>query len=293
MALAAMLVPAAWATAAAAPDPELVKNPDPAVDAGATLTLERDGNWLIIKGGALGEDGLRINYLEAYCRAGSTAADWVEHTRMRHRTETVAADEDGRRLHLRDTLEDGLVVDHVITAHADHVLFMTRAHNPTDRRSEAHWAQPCVRVGPFTGTPSDADLEDERYLHRCFIFIDGELQRLPTQPWATEARYTPGQVWRPQDVPEDDVNPRPLSPLHPSHGLIGCFSADGEHLLALAWEPWQELFQGVAHCIHADFRLGGIEPGETREIIGRAYVLPADGEALLARYEEDFGKRED
>src|SRR5829696_3229757 len=42
------------------------------------LTLAREGHWLIIRGEQAPE--IRINYLEAYCRAGSTGADWMNHT---------------------------------------------------------------------------------------------------------------------------------------------------------------------------------------------------------------------
>ena len=62
-------------------------------------------------------------------------------------------------------------------------------------------------------------------------------------------------------------------------------------LLACAWEPYQELFQGVAVCVHADFRIGGIKPGETKKIRGKIYLLPADADALLRRYERDFPER--
>ena len=44
------------------------------------LTLRRDGHWLVIEGKHLPDGELRINYLEAYCRANSTDADWVKHT---------------------------------------------------------------------------------------------------------------------------------------------------------------------------------------------------------------------
>ena len=111
---------------------------------------------------------------------------------------------------------------------------------------------------------------------------------MPTQPWSTKARYTPGQVWRPKNVGKDDVNPRPLSELTPSNGLIGCFSADNKMILASAWEPYQELFQGVITCVHSDFRLGGLAPGESKQIRGKLYLVPADVDALLKRYERDF-----
>jgi hypothetical protein len=111
---------------------------------------------------------------------------------------------------------------------------------------------------------------------------------MPTPQWATQARYTPGQVWCPIGVPRTDVNPRPLSSLVPSNGLIGVFSADEKLIFATAWEPYQELFQGVGRCVHSDFRLGGLQPGETKQIRGKIYIVPNDVPALVARYGKDF-----
>lgn len=271
--------------------------------AGSGLRLRRDGHWLVIAGAQIPGGEIRINYLEAYCRANSTDADWVEHTVIRHRNELVSASPDGREIRLRDTLTDGVVVNHLITAGVDDVTFELVAHNPTDRRSEAHWAQPCVRLGAFTGFDADysrGDLND--YLSKCFIFLPGAaaptpgdkslalsvLTRMPTPVWETKARYTPGQVWAAPGVPRTDVNPRPLNPQTPANGLIGCFSGDETMIFATAWEPYQELFQGVARCLHSDFRLGGLEAGETKRIKGKIYVVPNDVAALLARYGRDF-----
>ncbi|MEO8353774.1 MAG: hypothetical protein ABI680_18765 [Chthoniobacteraceae bacterium] len=253
----------------------------------SSLTLSRDDHWLIIRGAAIPGGEIRINYLEAYCRANSTDADWVKHTVIPHRSEVVSIQPDGREIRLRDTLEDGVTVEHLITAGADEVNFKLIAHNPTAIPSTAQWAQPCVRLGVFTGfAESGGDLDD--YLPKCFVFMVGKLARLPTQPWATEARYTPGQVWCPACVPRTDVNPRPLSSLVPSNGLIGCFSADEKVIFATAWEPYQELFQGVARCLHSDLRLGGLAPGETKTVRGKIYLVSTGVEALVARYEKDF-----
>ncbi|MEX2382810.1 MAG: hypothetical protein WD490_10530 [Opitutales bacterium] len=253
-----------------------------------TLTLAREGNWLIVQGPEVPGNEIRINYLEAYCRPDSTDADWVEHTLVGHQTELISLNEERNVMKLRCTLSDGVVVDHVITAGPDEVDFRLVAHNPTDTRSEAHWAQPCVRVGPFTGFTEEGIPSPEDYLEKSFIFLEGELARMPTAGWATEARYTPGQVWRPEDVPPSDVNPRPLNPLIPSAGLIGCFSEQEDWIFATAWEPYQELFQGVARCLHSDFRLGGLKPGETKRIRGKIYLVPNDVPALVERYEDDF-----
>ncbi len=252
-----------------------------------TLTLSRSDNWLVVHGPHLPGREIRINYLEACCRANSTDADWGTHTVIPFQTELTALSGDGKTVKLKSTLEDGVTIDHTITANDDEVDFRLVAHNPGVKRSEAHWAQPCVRLGDFTGVGQTGP-DPNDYLPKCFIFLDGQLQRMPTAHWATKARYTPGQVWCPAHVPRSDVNPRPLSPLVPSNGLIGCFSGDEKLIFATAWEPYQELFQGVARCLHADFRLGGLLPGETKRIRGKIYIVPADVESLLKRYARDF-----
>jgi hypothetical protein len=243
------------------------------------LTISWADNYLTIRGPKLPKEGVRVHYLEAYCRPGSTDRDWSE-TVIRHKTELVSASE--RQIRLRCTIADGVIVKHEITAGEDEVRFELVATNPTEKPSEAHWAQPCIRVGNFTGRGQ------QDYLSSCFIFLDGKLARLPTQPWAEKARNIPGQVYCPKHVDRRDVNPRPLSELVPSNGLMGCFSRDGDMILATAWEPYQELFQGVGVCIHSDFRLGGLQPKETKKIRGKIYLVKADPAALLKRYENDF-----
>lgn len=247
----------------------------------AGLRLDWSENILTIRGDGLSGGDVKVWYLEAFCRPGSTDRQW-RRTVIPHRTELVAADAEGRHLRLRSELADGVVVTHDIRAGADEVEFRLVAHNPTQTPSEAHWAQPCIRVGPFTGRGQDD------YLPKCFIFVDGHLSRMPVEPWAATARYTPGQVWSAPGVDRRDVNPRPLSEVTPSSGLIGCFSGDGKMLLATAWEPYQELFQGVIVCLHSDFRIGGLQPGETKRIRGKIYLTKADVSALVARYQRDF-----
>lgn len=253
------------------------------------LTLVREKNMLFIRGPQLPGE-ISINYLEAYCRAGSTDADWVKHTVVKHTSEVVSAS--AHEVRLRDTLEDGVIVEHTITARDSEVDFRLVVHNPTSTRSEAHWAQPCVRLSKFLGMDEKTAGRAEDYLPKSFVFLDGKLTRMPTQPWATQARYVPGQVWCPKHVPRTDVNPRPLSSLVPSNGLIGCFSADERMIYATAWEPYQELFQGVIRCLHSDFRLGGLAPGEKRDIRGKIYLVPNDVPALLSRYAKDFPEHE-
>lgn len=245
------------------------------------LQLQWEKDYLIISGDHLPGKEIKIHYLEAYCRAGSTDADWVTHTMVGHTTEQVEASADRTLIRLEDVVSDGVRVSHEIRSTSDEVRFEITAHNPTMKRSEAHWAQPCIRLDKFTGA------NQETYLAKSFIFLEGKLARFPTKDWATQARYMPGQVWCPKGVDRNDVNPRPLSPLVPSNGLIGCYSADDKRIFGVAFDPYQELFQGVAVCLHSDFRLGGLQPRETRKIKGRIYIVP-DVSTLLKRYESDF-----
>lgn len=246
------------------------------------LKLHWEKNYLTISGEHLPGRTMQIHYLEAYCRDRSTDADWVKHTKIPHETALLEANDDGTFIKLRCRVADGLIVTHEIRSTHDEVDFRIHAHNPTDLRSEAHWAQPCIRLDRFTGA------DQQSYLDKSFVFLGGELSRMPTRQWATRARYTPGQVWCPRGVDRNDVNPRPLSPLVPSNGLIGCFSEDESMIFATAFEPYQELFQGVIVCLHSDFRLGGVAAGESKQIRGKIYIVPDDLPALLARYEKDF-----
>ncbi|HVN79353.1 MAG TPA: hypothetical protein VMW38_10180 [Terriglobia bacterium] len=252
------------------------------------LTLSWQQNILTISGKQLPGKAMRILYLEAYCRPNSQTTDWVTHTVIGHQTKLISISADHTQLKLQCTLNDGVVVDHLITAYPDEVDFRLMARNPTAKVSEAHWAQPCVRVGEFTGLGDPHKQETYSYLKKSFVFVDGRLSLMPTEDWATEARYTPGQEWAAPGVSPADVNPRPLNPHVPSNGLIGCYSADEKMIFATAWEPYQELFQGIVTCLHSDFRIGGLKPGEKKPIRGKIYFVPNDVRALLERYARDF-----
>lgn len=259
------------------------------------LELSWSGNFLTISGSEVPGGSVSIHYLEAFCRDGSTARPW-HFTVIPHSTRLIEAAPDRSRLVLESQVEDGVVVRHTITAEADSIDFQVTARNPTARTSMVHWAQPCMRVDKFVGVATEHD--SEAYLGRSFVFDRSPSTGEPVRkflaewkPWARAARYTPGQVWPGPGVSRNDVNPRPLNPRTTANGLIGCISADGRKLLAMAWDPYQELFQGVVVCLHSDFRIGGLKPGETREIRGKIYLLDNDPAKLLKRYEHDFPNR--
>lgn len=253
------------------------------------ITLAWQDNFLTIHHPSIPGGKIETWYLEAYCRPESTNRVWNK-TLIGHKTKLIDISDDKTQLRLRCTLEDGVTVDHVIRAIANGVSFELIATNKTSEVSQAHWAQPCTRVGPFTGTGPSETENKYAYLAKSFIFQDSDDKPdfMPTSDWSLKARYTPGQVWCPNHVPRADVNPRPLHPKPPHLGLIGCVSKDDKWILALAWEPYQELFQGVIRCLHSDFRIGGLAPGESKRIRGRIYLMPNDFPSLLASYRRDF-----
>ena len=53
----------------------------------------------------------------------------------------------------------------------DEVDFRVVATNPTRVASQAHWAQPCIRVDRYAGVKPEHN--SEAYLPRCFIEVDG------------------------------------------------------------------------------------------------------------------------
>lgn len=258
-----------------------IRAPQAEESSSAGLTLTWDRNLLLIHDAKIPGGRVEINYLEAYCRSGSTNRRWEE-TVIPHRTEKLDATSDGKFIRLLSKLEGRVEARHEIRASEDEVTFQVTAVNRGPAYVDAVWVQPCIRLGPFTGR------NQANYVERSFIFVDGKLTPLDRTRRTTEAIYKGGQVYVPEGIGLADVNPRPISPDVPSNGLIGCFSADGRYILATAWEPYQELFQGVIVCLHSDFRLGGLSPGETKTARGKIYLIKNDPEELLRRYQRDF-----
>ena len=260
------------------------KEAKPAAD--KVLVDWRD-NRLTVLSGRLPGGKVETWYLEAFCRRGSTHRKWEE-TTISHKTERLDGTGPKTRIRLKTTVEGGLEVWHDIRVVSDGVRFDLRMTNTGKTPTEAEWAQPCMQVAGFTGRIQ------ETYLDRCFIFTEKKerhgLTLLSEMPREEEAIYKGGQIYVPKGIDRLDVNPRPLSTITPVNNLIGCFSADDKTLLATAWDATQELFQGVIVCVHADFRVGGLKPGETKKILGKLYLMDNDVPALLRHYQRDFGK---
>jgi len=248
------------------------------------LQLTWTNNMLTISAPWLPGEAIEVWHMEAFCRPGSTKRDWKE-TVVPHKTTLVSASKKGDHLKLRTLIEPFTQCEHEIRSTADEVTFTYKIHNHGVSAEDIAWFQPaCIRLAKFTGR------NQSNYIERSFIFTDKGLTFLDQMPRAEEAVYRGGQVYVPEGIDLEDVNPRPISSIKPANGLIGCVSADDEYLLATASSHTHELFQGVIVCLHSDPHLGGLKPRQSKTIMQKIYILKNDPDALLKRYRKDFGK---
>ncbi len=250
------------------------------------LKLAWQTNVLKITGAKLPGGTLDVWWLEAFCRRGSTKRPWNE-TTLAHTTELISADPNGQWLRLRSKVEPAVEVLQKLTVVKDGVEFAVELKNSGDAPADLEWFEPCIHVDRFTGR------QQTNYIERCFIFTASGLTMLDQLPRNEAALYRGGQVYVPAGINQDDVNPRPISPVMPANGLIGCFSADNLYLLATAWDKTQHLFQGVIVCIHSDPHVGGLKPHETKQLRGIIYLMKNDPAKLLQQYQRDFAGQPD
>lgn len=251
--------------------------------AAAGLTLSWTNNVLSVSGPNLPGRTLDIWYLEAFCRSGSTQRDWWQ-TVLPHKTTLVSVSRDRKRLRFLTRFDPAVEVIHEVRAGKDEVEFDFRLTNQGDTPVDVNWFQPaCIRVGRFTGR------NQSNYTARSFIFTERGLTMLDQTRRTEEAVYRGGQVYVPKGINLADVNPRPLCGDSPLNGLIGCFSADDQWLMATASDKTHELFEGIFVCLHSDPHLGGLAPGETKRVRSKLYFMKNDVKALLKRYRRDFG----
>ena len=244
------------------------------------LTLNWTNNRLTIFGPTLPGGKLEVLYLEAFCHKGSTDRDWSK-TVLRHKTQLVAAEP--KHLRFRTTIEPNAVMVHEVRAGSNTIDFQFILKNESTQPLDLEWFQPaCIRVDRFTG------LDQSNYISRSFIFTQRGLTTLDKTQRRQEALYRGGQVYVPEGISLSNVNPRPICQDQPVNGLIGCFSADGKQLLATASSSTHELFEGVFVCLHSDPHVGGLAPGETKEIRAKIYMMKNDPQELLLRYRQDF-----
>jgi len=243
--------------------------------------LAWEKNVLKITGDNLPGGTLEVWWLEAFCRRGSTKRPWNE-TTIPHTTELVSASPDGEQLRLRSRVQPSVEVLQDLRIVKDGVAIEVVLKNDGDAPVDLEWFEPCIRVDRFT------QRAQTNYIERCFIFTERGLKTLDQLPRNEEALYRGGQVYVPKGINHDDVNPRPISPVTPANGLIGCFSADNQYLLATAWDRTQHLFQGVIVCIHSDPHVGGLKAHETKKLRGKIYLMKNDPAKLRKQYRRDF-----
>jgi len=250
------------------------------------LKLAWQTNVLKITGDKLPGGTLDVWWLEAFCRQGSTKRPWHE-TTLTHTTELISADPKGQWLRLRSKVEPTAEVLQKLAVVKDGVELVVELKNLGDAPADLEWFEPCIHVDRFTGR------QQTNYIERCFIFTADGLTMLDQLARNEEALYRGGQVYVPSGINHDDVNPRPISPVTPANGLIGCISSDNQYLLATAWDKTQHLFQGVIVCIHSDPHVGGLKPHETKKLRGKIYFMKNDPAKLLQQYQRDFAGQAD
>lgn len=248
------------------------------------LKLAWQKNILKITGDKLPGGTLDVWWLEAFCRRGSTKRPWGE-TTIPHTTELVSADQKGQWLRLRSRVQPSVEVLQELRVVKEGIKFDFELKNAGDEPVDLEWFEPCIHVDRFTGR------NQTNYTERCFIFTERGLTTLDQLPRNEAALYRGGQVYVPKGINREDVNPRPISPVTPANGLIGCFSADNQYLLATAWDQTQHLFQGVIVCIHSDPHVGGLKAHETKKLRGKIYLMQNEPAKLLKQYQRDFPKQ--
>jgi hypothetical protein len=249
-----------------------------------TLALSWTNNMLTISAPWLPGEKIEIWHMEAFCLPGSTKRDWRE-TVVPHKTTLVSASKKGDHLKLSTVIEPFVECEHEVRSTADEVTFTYKLKNHGLSAAEIDWFQPaCIRLAKFTGR------NQTNYIERSFIFTEKGLTFLDQIPRAEEAVYRGGQVYVPEGIKVDDVNPRPISSIKPANGLIGCISANEQYLLATASSHTHELFQGVAVCLHSDPHIGGLKPRESKTITQKIYIIKNDANELLKRNRRDFRK---
>ena len=244
------------------------------------LTISWTNNHLTIASPTLPGKTMDIWYLEAFCRSNSTHRIWNQ-TTIPHKTQLLSATP--THLRFRTTASTNVEMLHEVKAGADELDITFEFKNLGATPVDLEWFQPaCIRVDKFTG------LKQSNFFSRSFIFTADGLTTLDKTRRREAAIYRGGQVYVPSGINLSNVNPRPISDTQPVNGLIGCFSADNQHLFATASDKTHELFEGVNVCLHSDPHVGGLKPGETKTIRSKLYIMRNDPEALLARYRRHF-----
>jgi hypothetical protein len=257
----------------------LIAAPEP-VTAQEKFSLSWTNQILTARHPQLPGGTLEILYPEAFCRTGAATQDW-RNTTWPHRTRLIT-NNSSVELTLLTEINEKVVLRHRLTALSNGIEFHYEFENHGPE-IDLEWFQPaCMRVQKFTGK------DQTGYLQNAFIVTAQGRQFLANLPRETNALYLGGQVFLEQSRKKFNANPRPLSPVQFSIPIIGCVSADGKWLLALASDVTHELFEGIYVCLHSDPNVGGLKAGERKQRRSRLYFLPNDAARLLEAYQREF-----
>src|SRR5262245_10790132 len=105
------------------------------------MSIAWDKDYLVVSADGLPGGDVRIHYLEAYLRSGTTNRHWLK-SMIPHRTNSVSASP--KRIELQCKVEPTVIVDHLIEAGKDDVTFTITAKNTGDHFVDIQWAQPCM-----------------------------------------------------------------------------------------------------------------------------------------------------
>lgn len=260
----------------------LICSAGPGLHAADRFTVSWTNNLLTLQHPQLPGGPLDVFYLEAFLRSGANQRNWGQSV-MPHKTRLLAADKKGRWLKFHTEVQPGVDVEHEVRAGRDEVDFQFTLHNRNNQPVDLQWFQPaCIRVAGFTGR------DQQSFIDRSFIYTSAGRTWLRNTGRTEDALYRGGQVFPMPGIPDIEANPRPLSKVRPSLGLVGCVSADDRWLLATASDRTHELFEGVYVCLHSDPHVGGLKSGEHRKVRSKIYFLPNQPDRLMKRYRRDF-----
>ncbi len=140
------------------------------------------------------------------------------------------------------------------------------------------------------------------FVSRCFVHTENGITRLTDTRRRPDTRRPPedprnSPPWVQRYVPAWERHPGQPdaswgnSDDRPTHSLVGVVSRDGQHLAAWACRKCVGIGQGWHDCLHLlpDMSQDYDTTANRIETTARMYFLPNDMDALLARYQQDFG----
>src|SRR6185369_9948127 len=103
-----------------------------------SLHITWEHNKLTIWGDNLRGKKINIEYLEAFCKTGSTNRLWDE-TKIPHETRLVSTDDNNQHITLKTIVQPDIEIKHDIRARKDEVEFNLVVRNKGDKNIDIDW----------------------------------------------------------------------------------------------------------------------------------------------------------